>query len=351
MPQLTANSLAQGAAAEVRVSAQRLADGRTEFAVQQRSTNGEWSNRLEPSSRFLRSGVRADRWYTSTPVVLHDGSEVRVAAQPLSNGRIEFAVQQRLSDGEWSERLTPQRRFMPANARAGRWLSSSAVALLPPPSGSTSEQDAGDSPAGVDQSPPDPQAEQVYAWEAAMLREQLGELPTATFSIEQAQAIVDAIFLDHFNGNEDAPSVRVATLPDGISGRSDGQTIELDQQSINLAVLLHETAHALFQRGTDGAYACHCPEWAAQMLAIWDRYVVGFDLEAARRAAAPAGVSVAARALVEPTGDAVNLGMVRIAITDAFAERLHLFPEPPSDRNVLGYVNAPVTILEYSDYI
>ncbi len=87
------------------------------------------------------------------------------------------------------------------------------------------------------------------------------------------------------------------------------------------------------------------------MLALWDRYVVGFDIEAARASAVPADVSIAERALIEPTGDSANLGRVRVTIADAFTDRLDLFPDPPSQRNVLGYADAPVTILEYSDYI
>ena len=37
---------------EVRVNAQRLADGRTEFAVQHRTESGEWSERILPRGDF-----------------------------------------------------------------------------------------------------------------------------------------------------------------------------------------------------------------------------------------------------------------------------------------------------------
>ena len=343
-------------AREIRIAAQRLANGRTEFALQVRATGAEWGDRLLPTSRFLNAAARTERWYTSSPLAV-GGLTLRIAAQPLGNGRIEFAVQQRVSDAEWGERLLPTSRFMPVNAAAGHWLHSSPVALPgapDTPSTSTAEPATGpenEPSADGDQPQPDPQAERVYAWESTMLRGQLGDLPSATITIEDAQAIVNAIFADHFNGDEDAPEVLVASLPTGIAGRSDGRTIELDRQSINLDTLLHETAHAVFLRGTDGTDACHCPEWAAQMLALWDRYVVGFDIEAARASAVPADVSIAERALIEPTGDSANLGRVRVTIADAFTDRLDLFPDPPSQRNVLGYADAPVTILEYSDYI
>ena len=59
-------------------------------------------------------------------------TEVRVAIRPLADGRTEVAVQQRHgvrdADG-WSERLTPDARFLPPDAEPGRWLVSSPVSL------------------------------------------------------------------------------------------------------------------------------------------------------------------------------------------------------------------------------
>lgn len=55
-------------------------------------------------------------------------TEVRVAVRPLLDGRTEVAVQQRAGSG-WSERLTPDARFLPADAEPGRWLVSSPVSL------------------------------------------------------------------------------------------------------------------------------------------------------------------------------------------------------------------------------
>ena len=58
----------------------------------------------------------------------HLGGEVRVSVRALEDGRSEVAVQFRQADGSWSERALPQQRFVPADAEAGRWLNSSAVA-------------------------------------------------------------------------------------------------------------------------------------------------------------------------------------------------------------------------------
>jgi hypothetical protein len=54
--------------------------------------------------------------------------EVRIAAQRLANGRVEFALQERGEDGTWGERILPRRRFFPATG-SGRWLASSPIEL------------------------------------------------------------------------------------------------------------------------------------------------------------------------------------------------------------------------------
>lgn len=63
----------------------------------------------------------------------NSGVEVRVEARRLADGRIEFAVAQRV-DGEWSERILPSSRYFPTNSE-GRWLRSSPVTVgqRPPP--------------------------------------------------------------------------------------------------------------------------------------------------------------------------------------------------------------------------
>ncbi|MYI81922.1 MAG: hypothetical protein F4056_00880 [Chloroflexi bacterium] len=55
------------------------------------------------------------------------GYQVRIVAQRHADGRVEFALQQR--DGSrWGERILPERRFFPATG-SGRWLHSSTITL------------------------------------------------------------------------------------------------------------------------------------------------------------------------------------------------------------------------------
>ena len=60
--------------------------------------------------------------------------EVRIVAQRLADGRTEFGLQQREQDGQWSSRYIPVRRYLPASPPVGRWLTSSAVPLSVLPS-------------------------------------------------------------------------------------------------------------------------------------------------------------------------------------------------------------------------
>lgn len=123
------------------MAAQRLADGRTEFALQERDSDGSWAERRLPSSRFFPANTSVGRWLGSSPLTVElqpDGMqtasggtsvEVRVAAQLLADGRMEFALQERGTDGSWAERRLPRARFFPANARVGRWLASSPLTV------------------------------------------------------------------------------------------------------------------------------------------------------------------------------------------------------------------------------
>ena len=131
-----------GPEAEVRITAQLLADGRTEFALQQRAADDGWSERLLPRARFFPATATVGRWLSSTPLTVRapgtgddaEGAEVRITAQRLADGRTEFALQEREADGEWGERLLPRARFFPATATVGRWLSSTPLTVGVPES-------------------------------------------------------------------------------------------------------------------------------------------------------------------------------------------------------------------------
>ena len=53
---------------ELRIAGRRLADGRTEFALQWRSAGGDWSERQLPSARYLSAGAAIGAWQSSSPL-------------------------------------------------------------------------------------------------------------------------------------------------------------------------------------------------------------------------------------------------------------------------------------------
>ena len=129
-----------GHEAEVRISARLHADGRIEAGLQQREADGGWSERLLPRARFFPATFAVGRWLSGTPLTVRApgggdeaaGTEVRITAQRLADGRTEFALQQREADGEWGERLLPRARFFPATSAVGRWLSSTPLTVSLP---------------------------------------------------------------------------------------------------------------------------------------------------------------------------------------------------------------------------
>ena len=54
-------------------------------------------------------------------------AEVRISAR-LNNGRVEFALQQHI-DGEWGNRILPDKRFFPVQTSHTRWLNSEKITV------------------------------------------------------------------------------------------------------------------------------------------------------------------------------------------------------------------------------
>ena len=137
-----------GPAVEVRVAARRLANGSTEFALQQRSADASVGRAPTAAVAVLpgnhRGGALAGEFTAHGERADGAGeAEVRVAARLLADGRMEFAAQQRGADGEWGERLLPRARFFPANATVGRWLASTPLTVtLPAASSAASDRAA-----------------------------------------------------------------------------------------------------------------------------------------------------------------------------------------------------------------
>ena len=110
-----------------RIVARLLDDGRVEFGWQ--PTGGE---RVLPRSRYFPTDATVDRWLRSSPVEVGGAEIGRINARLLEDGRIEFAFTP--TDGE---RITPQARYFPTDARVGRWLRSTEIAIGPAHTGYT----------------------------------------------------------------------------------------------------------------------------------------------------------------------------------------------------------------------
>lgn len=146
-----------GSQIELRVIAQPLEDGRIEFGIEHAG------GRILPTARYLTQRLiqqRRGQWLSSTPVEVvgdslappalsagPDADEalyrdvgdlwetrgfgravevVRVAAQPLADGRIEFAIEHN------GERIQPDARYLTPQLirdRQGNWLRSSPVSI------------------------------------------------------------------------------------------------------------------------------------------------------------------------------------------------------------------------------
>ena len=106
-----------------RIVARRLDDGRTEFGWQ--PSGGA---RVLPRARYFPANAQVDRWLNSSPVEV-DGAEIgRINARLRDDGRIEFAFTP--TDGE---RILPQSRYFPVDARVGRWLRSTEIEISAAP--------------------------------------------------------------------------------------------------------------------------------------------------------------------------------------------------------------------------
>ena len=130
-PPARAQSMAEAAAPEVRVAARGTASGSVEFAIQQRVAGGSWSELLFGRSRFMTPRLIAQQeWRYASPVSVGDGQEVRVAARGTASGSVEFAIQARGADGLWGELLFGRSRFMtPRLIALQAWRYASPVTL------------------------------------------------------------------------------------------------------------------------------------------------------------------------------------------------------------------------------
>lgn len=117
--------------AVLRIVAQRLANGKVEFGLQQHQTGDSWGDRLLPRARLFPTNAAVGRWLYSSPLDL-DVNEVRIAARKRPDGRIEFGLQQRQTNRSWADQQLPSRRFFPTDTAVGRWLASSPLTVIAP---------------------------------------------------------------------------------------------------------------------------------------------------------------------------------------------------------------------------
>ena len=126
----------------VRIVARNADNDRVELGLIEDGRSAD--NAILPSARFLSwatvDAADVTDWRYSSAVEIGGGERsatVRIAARGLRGDRIEFGLQRRGADGEWSDLPAPQSRFFTRATTHTRWLRSSPiqVAADPPPAG------------------------------------------------------------------------------------------------------------------------------------------------------------------------------------------------------------------------
>ena len=167
----------------------------------------------------------------------------------------------------------------------------------------------------------DEQQYKVYDWEYDVNFNLLFGEWRRPISLEQARDIVSAIYND-FAGSAAQPPAVTAAPPDAeFAGAYDTEAhaIQLRPDGRAASVVLHETAHALLRLslpGEAGYYLAprHGAEFAALLIALWERYANDFDAESAALLADSYGVYVFPTSPIHPVGDAAAQQAVREAI-------------------------------------
>jgi hypothetical protein len=117
---VSAQSTDTTAGREGRIEARRLDSGRVEFAFRP-----EGEERILPDRRFFPTNARTGRWLVSSDVASGGDILGQITARLLDDGRIEFGF-----NPVEGERILPRARFFPTNARTDRWLVSSPITIL-----------------------------------------------------------------------------------------------------------------------------------------------------------------------------------------------------------------------------
>ena len=296
-----------GNLAELRVTARVPDDGGIEFAVQSRSSDGDWGERILPRVRRFPNNATVGRWLYSSPVIVP--------------GHVESDLSIRIDDGGFVVRADGLEYSTPCDYLWIRRLSRVvSVTTEHPPDcrENAAPVTVLSRPAGqLSYLPEDPQRQLVYDWESTLDRSVLPTYLQDRIPLREAQAIAEAVYSDHFRGRERAPRVRLVGIGD--LGEAAGQyssgthEIMIESGQVSAELVLHELAHALV--ATAGLRGVgHDAEFVAQRMALWDRYLPDFDLTTARAAAAQQGVDLNATLPARATGGASQLAAVRAAI-------------------------------------
>ena len=167
----------------------------------------------------------------------------------------------------------------------------------------------------------DEQQYKVYDWERDVAANLLSGEWRRTISLEQAKDIVSAIYNDFVGSAAEPPAVTAAPPGGEFAGAYDtaAHAIQLRPDGRAASVVLHETAHALLRLslpGEAGYYLAprHGAEFAALLIALWERYASDFDAEGAALLADAYGVYVFPAPPIQPVGGAATREVVREAI-------------------------------------
>ena len=142
--------------------------------------------------------------------------------------------------------------------------------------------------------PEDRQQLHVYDWEWELEANVLPEEWFKPITGLHAERIVRAVYADFLGDSAMPPDVRRAHPDAEYAGSYDAEshTIFLAPKAMNVALVLHETAHALLRLSAELDEATryylaprHGPAFTARLIQLWIRYSEGLDVEAIRAAA------------------------------------------------------------------